>query len=150
MAEQQHSSSDAKHKNPLHCYRTIASLTTITSSGRWQSELNYRLPATNVWSHARSHNLKPISRSKLSTKPGGLSLLTYTSTAIVSHWKMLLKWQVMIRKLQNTPSENFVTNGGSHNFPWWSIKKPVLSSWPDESMQISYSVVFIIKLFSMR
>lgn len=34
----------------------------ITSSGRWQSELNYGLPATNVWSHNRSRNLKSISR----------------------------------------------------------------------------------------
>lgn len=34
----------------------------ITSSGRWQSELNYGLPATSVWSHNRSVNLESISR----------------------------------------------------------------------------------------
>lgn len=34
----------------------------ITSSGRWQSELNYGLPATSVWSRNRSVNLESISR----------------------------------------------------------------------------------------
>lgn len=57
-----------------------------------------RVVSWAIWQsrpHLATHAIDP-SRWSLITNPR-------TSTAIVSQWKMLLKWQVMIRKIQNTP-----------------------------------------------
>lgn len=127
----------------------------VTATGRFVSQYHV-IRTMTIWIELPATCDRVVSWAILQSpidacyRPTRWSLITNprTSTAIVSQWKMLLKWQVTIRKIQNTRSENFVTNSGSHNFPWWSIKKPVQRcSWPDDSMQIRYSVVFIIKVF---